>query len=43
MIESGDRAPEFTFPDQDVHEAKLSGFQGNAVVVYLDPKADTLF
>jgi peroxiredoxin Q/BCP len=41
MIEPGDRAPDFSLPDQDGREVKLSDFKGTPVVVYFYPKADT--
>jgi thioredoxin-dependent peroxiredoxin len=41
MIEAGDQAPDFSLPDQDGREVKLSDFRGTPVVVYFYPKADT--
>ena len=41
MLEPGDSAPDFTLPDQDGREVKLSDFRGTPVVVYFYPKADT--
>jgi peroxiredoxin Q/BCP len=41
VIEQGDRAPEFTLPDQDGRAVKLSDFRGQPVVVYFYPKAAT--
>ena len=41
MIELGDTAPDFTLPDQNGREIKLSDFRGTPVVVYFYPKADT--
>jgi len=41
MIEPGDKAPDFTLPDQDGREVKLSDFAGQMVVLYFYPKADT--
>ncbi|HUH81196.1 MAG TPA: redoxin domain-containing protein [Solirubrobacteraceae bacterium] len=41
MIEPGDRAADFSLPDQDGREVKLSDFRGELVVVYFYPKADT--
>jgi len=41
VIEPGDKAPDFTLPDQDGREVKLSDFHGTPVVVYFYPKADT--
>jgi peroxiredoxin Q/BCP len=41
VIAHGDPAPDFTLPDQDGREVKLSDFLGEPVVVYFYPKADT--
>ena len=41
MIEPGEKAPDFSLPDQDGREVKLSDFHGQPVVVYFYPKADT--
>jgi thioredoxin-dependent peroxiredoxin len=41
MIDQGDQAPDFTLPDQDGNRVKLSDLQGQPVVVYFYPKADT--
>jgi peroxiredoxin Q/BCP len=41
MIEPGDKAPDFTLPDQDGHPVKLSDLRGRPVVLYFYPKADT--
>ena len=41
MIEQGDKAPDFSLPDQDGHIVKLSDFRGQPVVVYFYPKAAT--
>jgi peroxiredoxin Q/BCP len=41
MIEEGQQAPDFTLPDQDGREVKLSNFRGAPVVVYFYPKAAT--
>jgi thioredoxin-dependent peroxiredoxin len=41
MIAEGDRAPDFTLPDQDGREVSLSDFAGKSVVLYFYPKADT--
>jgi peroxiredoxin Q/BCP len=40
-LEAGDKAPEFTLPDQDGKECSLSDFAGQRVVVYFYPKDDT--
>ena len=41
MIEAGQKAPDFSLPDQDVREVKLSDFRGEPVVAYFYPKAST--
>ncbi len=41
MPEPGQVAPDFSLPDQDGREVKLSDFRGQSVVVYFYPKADT--
>jgi peroxiredoxin Q/BCP len=41
MIEPGEKAPDFTLPDQDGNPIKLSALRGQPVVVYFYPKADT--
>jgi len=41
MLEPGDKAPDFTLPDQDGNDVTLSALRGGPVVVYFYPKADT--
>jgi peroxiredoxin Q/BCP len=41
MINPGDKAPDFTLPDQDGSPVKLSDLRGQPVIVYFYPKADT--
>jgi peroxiredoxin Q/BCP len=41
VLQPGDQAPDFSLPDQDGREVKLSDFRGQPVVVYFYPKADT--
>jgi peroxiredoxin Q/BCP len=41
MIQAGEKAPDFTLPDQDGNDVSLSDFTGQTVVVYFYPKADT--
>jgi len=41
MLEPGEKAPDFTIPDQDGNPVKLSGLRGKKVVLYFYPKADT--
>jgi thioredoxin-dependent peroxiredoxin len=40
-LEPGDRAPDFTLPDQDGNQVSLKQLQGKRVVLYFYPKADT--
>ncbi len=37
----GDKAPDFSLPDQNGQLVKLSSFQGQRVVIYFYPKDDT--
>ncbi len=41
MIETGQRAPQFTLPDQDGNAVSLADYAGKTVVLYFYPKADT--
>ncbi len=41
MLEVGQRAPQFTLPDQDGTEVSLQELAGSPVVVYFYPKDDT--
>jgi peroxiredoxin Q/BCP len=41
VIAEGERAPDFTLPDQDGNPVTLSGLAGRRVVLYFYPKADT--
>ena len=41
MIEAGEKAPDFTLPDQDGNDVTLSELRGSPVVVYFYPRADT--
>ena len=41
MIEAGEKAPDFTLPDQDGEDVSLSSLAGQTVVLYFYPKADT--
>jgi len=40
-LNPGDRAPDFTLPDQSGDSVSLSSFKGRNVVLYFYPKADT--
>ena len=41
MLSEGDKAPDFTLPDQNGDEVKLSNLRGETVVLYFYPKANT--
>ena len=41
MLEQGERAPNFTLPDQSGQELSLSDLRGETVVLYFYPRADT--
>jgi thioredoxin-dependent peroxiredoxin len=41
VIAAGERAPDFTLPDQDGEPVTLSDLAGRHVVLYFYPKADT--
>jgi thioredoxin-dependent peroxiredoxin len=41
VVEQGDKAPDFTLPDQDGNPVTLSELRGQPVVLYFYPKADT--
>src|SRR5215212_10941492 len=41
MIAKGEKAPDFTLPDQDGNDVSLSDFAGQTVILYFYPKADT--
>ncbi|MFW6214338.1 MAG: thioredoxin-dependent thiol peroxidase [Alkalispirochaetaceae bacterium] len=41
MLEVGDKAPDFTLPDQDGKEVRLADYAGKRVIVYFYPKDDT--
>jgi peroxiredoxin Q/BCP len=40
-LQPGDRAPDFTLPDQHGAAVSLSGLRGRTVVLYFYPRADT--
>ncbi|HET7476599.1 MAG TPA: thioredoxin-dependent thiol peroxidase [Dermatophilaceae bacterium] len=40
-LEPGDKAPDFTLPDQNGEPVTLSALRGRRVLVYFYPKADT--
>ena len=40
MLVEGARAPDFTLPDQDGSEVRLSSLEGETVVLYFYPRAD---
>jgi thioredoxin-dependent peroxiredoxin len=41
MIQIGEKAPDFTLPDQDGNDVSLSDYADKTVVLYFYPKADT--
>jgi peroxiredoxin Q/BCP len=41
MLETGQRAPDFTLPDQDGNDVSLADHAGRTVVLYFYPKANT--
>jgi peroxiredoxin Q/BCP len=41
MIAVGEKAPDFTLPNQDGEPVSLSDFSGRTLVLYFYPKADT--
>ena len=41
MLEAGEKAPDFTLPNQDGTEVSLRGFSGKWVVLYFYPKDNT--
>lgn len=41
MVEAGRKAPDFTLPDQNGKQVKLSSLRGQPVVLYFYPRADT--
>lgn len=40
-LEVGTKAPDFTLPDENGEEVKLSHFKGKRVIVFFYPKAMT--
>ncbi|HEV2859114.1 MAG TPA: thioredoxin-dependent thiol peroxidase [Solirubrobacterales bacterium] len=41
MLSEGDKAPDFSLPDQSGEQVKLSDLRGETVVLYFYPRADT--
>jgi thioredoxin-dependent peroxiredoxin len=41
VLNEGDRAPDFSLPDQKGEKVKLSDLRGETVVLYFYPRADT--
>jgi thioredoxin-dependent peroxiredoxin len=41
VLSEGDKAPDFTLPDQNGEKVKLSALRGQTVVLYFYPRADT--
>jgi peroxiredoxin Q/BCP len=42
MLSEGDKAPNFTLPDQNGNKVKLSDLKGQTVVLYFYPRTDTV-
>jgi peroxiredoxin Q/BCP len=42
VLSEGDKAPDFSLPDQNGEEVKLSDLRGQNVVLYFYPKAKAL-
>lgn len=40
-LKPGDKAPDFTLPDQTGSPVSLSGYRGRKILVFFYPKADT--
>jgi len=41
MLKVGDKAPSFTLPADSGEQVKLEDFEGNHLILYFFPKADT--
>jgi thioredoxin-dependent peroxiredoxin len=41
LMDTNDKAPEFTLPDQNGEPVSLKDFRGKTVVLFFFPKADT--
>ena len=41
MLNIGDKAPDFTLPDQDENPISLSNYKGQKVIIWFFPKAST--
>ncbi len=41
MLETGNKAPDFTLPDQNGNQLTLSDYAGRKVVLWFYPKAST--
>jgi peroxiredoxin Q/BCP len=41
MLAAGDKAPDFTLPDQDGEDVSLKDFSGGTLVLYFYPRSDT--
>jgi thioredoxin-dependent peroxiredoxin len=42
VLAEGDKAPDFSLPDQSGEQVKLSDLKGETVVLYFYPRADTV-
>ena len=41
MLAAGDKAPDFTLPNQDGEDVSLKDFSGGTLVLYFYPRSDT--
>jgi thioredoxin-dependent peroxiredoxin len=41
VFSEGDKAPDFSLPDQNGEQIKLSDLRGETIVLYFYPRADT--
>ena len=41
MLQAGQAAPEFELPDEENQPVRLKDYQGQTLVLYFFPKADT--
>ena len=41
MLKIGEKAPDFTLPDQDENSVSLTDFKGKKVILWFFPKAST--
>ena len=41
MLQKGDKAPDFTIPNQDGNQVSLSDYKNKKVIIWFFPKAST--